>query len=220
MNKLPDIFLDRASIICDYAKILWQKSYVEGNGGNISMKVTKNTFLCTPTLFSKRAIEAKDIILVDAYGEHLFGIHKPSSEISTHMAIYRSNPKAKAIIHTHPPYTCSYAFSDSLPSIPFSPESALWMDELFMVPYLAPGSEELAKEVEYSSQGRNNVVLQNHGLFTWDVNMERAFWRTEVIENHCKVANIIESRGAKPKFFTESEYSDLSKLKRELSDGE
>ena len=69
MGPLPEIFSDKARIVCEYAAILWHKSFVDGNGGNVSMRVSSNTVLCTPTLFSKSRLKEKDIwgILRDTY---------------------------------------------------------------------------------------------------------------------------------------------------------
>lgn len=44
---------------------LWQRQYVDGNGGNISARVSKDYVLCTPTLLSKGDLRVEDLALVD-----------------------------------------------------------------------------------------------------------------------------------------------------------
>jgi L-fuculose-phosphate aldolase len=39
--------------ICHIGKRIWNKGYVDGNGGNITVRVGDNLVLCTPTLISK-----------------------------------------------------------------------------------------------------------------------------------------------------------------------
>ena len=39
--------------ICEIGKRIWNKGYVDGNGGNITVRVGDNLVLCTPTLISK-----------------------------------------------------------------------------------------------------------------------------------------------------------------------
>ena len=34
--------------ICDIGRRLWQRAYVDGNGGNIAIRVGKDIALCTP----------------------------------------------------------------------------------------------------------------------------------------------------------------------------
>src|SRR5512142_1344206 len=36
--------------ICDIGRRLWQRAYVDGNGGNIAIRVGDGLALCTPTL--------------------------------------------------------------------------------------------------------------------------------------------------------------------------
>jgi len=219
MGPLPEIFSDKARIVCEYAAILWHKSFVDGNGGNVSMRVSSNTVLCTPTLFSKSRLKEKDICLVNLNGEQISGIQKPSSEITTHLAVYKADPTANMVIHCHPPYTCSYAFTERLPYPCLSPEAALWMDEIVMLPFYIPGSKELAEAIEYNAQDRHSLILQNHGLITWGKTPEEAYWRTEVIESHCRISHLIEARNSKPRHFTSEEYAELMKVKDKMLNG-
>src|ERR1039458_9144733 len=42
---------------------LWERQYVDGNGGNISVRLRERYLLCTPTMMSKRDMEPSDICL-------------------------------------------------------------------------------------------------------------------------------------------------------------
>ena len=50
---------------------LWERQYVDGNGGNISCRLTDDWVLCTPTLMSKGDLRAEDICMVDFDGRQL-----------------------------------------------------------------------------------------------------------------------------------------------------
>src|SRR6185437_2333458 len=39
--------------ICDMGRRLWQRAYVDGNGGNMAVRVGEDIAICTPTLVSK-----------------------------------------------------------------------------------------------------------------------------------------------------------------------
>src|SRR5215510_9842537 len=54
--------------ICDIGKRLWQRAYVDGNGGNIAIRVAEDIALCTPTLVSKGFMKPEDMCLVDFEG--------------------------------------------------------------------------------------------------------------------------------------------------------
>lgn len=208
--------------IAEYSHMIWSKGFVDGNGGNISARADKNVFIVTPTLFSKRNVSARDLCFTDAAGKLLpdlmeeYGQNpcvRPTSEFMTHLAIYSSSPEIRAVVHTHPPYVCSYAFTGYVPSEPLSPESAVWMGNLAMAAYAPAGSEKLAFRVEAMAKGRNVLVLQNHGLVAWGRSVEEAYWRTEVTESHCKVCSIMESRNAEPRRFTKQEMEELEIMK-------
>jgi L-fuculose-phosphate aldolase len=59
--------------ICDIGRRLWQRAYVDGNGGNIAIRVAKDLALCTPTLVSKGFMKPEDLCLVDLEGTQLYG---------------------------------------------------------------------------------------------------------------------------------------------------
>src|SRR4051794_3002962 len=39
--------------ICEVGRRLWQREYVDGNGGNVAIRVGDDIAVCTPTLVSK-----------------------------------------------------------------------------------------------------------------------------------------------------------------------
>ena len=54
--------------LCDIGRRLWQRAYVDGNGGNIAIRVGEDIALCTPTLVSKGFMKPEDMCLVDLEG--------------------------------------------------------------------------------------------------------------------------------------------------------
>ncbi len=51
--------------ICEIGRRLWQRAYVDGNGGNIAIRVGEDIALCTPTLVSKGFMKPDDLCLVN-----------------------------------------------------------------------------------------------------------------------------------------------------------
>ncbi|HON07357.1 MAG TPA: class II aldolase/adducin family protein, partial [Verrucomicrobiota bacterium] len=82
--------------ICDIGKRLWHRAYVDGNGGNIAIKVAEDLVLCTPTLVSKGFMRPDDMALVDMEGNQLLGSKKRTSEILMHLQIMKKQPRAIA----------------------------------------------------------------------------------------------------------------------------
>jgi len=68
--------------ICDIGRRLWQREYVDGNGGNLAIRVREDAVLCTPALVSKGFMKPEDLCLVDLEGNQLAGVRQRTSEIS------------------------------------------------------------------------------------------------------------------------------------------
>ncbi|MHB1841330.1 MAG: class II aldolase/adducin family protein, partial [Acidobacteriaceae bacterium] len=61
-------------------KKLWERQYVDGNGGNISVRVSPHYVLCTPTLCSKGDLCMEDLSLVDLDNYQICGDRPQTSE--------------------------------------------------------------------------------------------------------------------------------------------
>ena len=92
----------RAEII-RVGRKLWERQYVDGNGGNISARLGSRYMLCTPTMLSKGDLEPSDICFLDLAGNVLAGERSRTSELLLHLEIYKANPAARAVVHCHPP---------------------------------------------------------------------------------------------------------------------
>src|SRR4029078_3991017 len=88
---------------------------MDGNGGNIAMRVGEDIALCTPTLVSKGFMKPEDMCLVDFEGNQLAGTLRGTSKILMHLQIMKQQPKAVATCHCHPPYSTGFAVAGVLP---------------------------------------------------------------------------------------------------------
>src|SRR6266478_4017773 len=78
--------------ICEIGRRLWQRAYVDGNGGNIAIRVGEDIALCTPTLVSKGFMKPDDMCLVDLDGNQLCSGNgkKRTIEILMHLQIMKT----------------------------------------------------------------------------------------------------------------------------------
>ena len=68
-------------------KKLWQRQYVDGNGGNISARISPQYVICTPTMVSKGDLRPEDLALVDLENNQIVGDRPQTSEVSLHLEI-------------------------------------------------------------------------------------------------------------------------------------
>lgn len=203
-----------ATEICYYSSLLWQKGFADGNGGNLSAKLTNDRFLVTPSNFSKLGLKKDQLILADETGKQLSNFdHKISSEFSTHLAIYRRKTEIKAVIHSHPPYTLSFACTDFFPLEPLTPEAFIWTGDISLIPFFLPGSLELSEYIGSMISPLEVLVLKNHGAVTSGRSLKEAWFRCEVLENHSMLHHLAGCRGDKLTFIKDFDIERLNGVK-------
>ena len=133
--------------ICAVGWKLWLRSYVDGNGGNISCRIGENAVICTPTLLSKADLKPEDLCLVDLEGNQLAGDLPRTSEVFLHCEIFKNVPQAKAVVHCHPPHATAYAITGRVPPSAIIPEFDVFVGSVAISPYETPGTKKFAETV-------------------------------------------------------------------------
>jgi L-fuculose-phosphate aldolase len=169
---------------------LWERQYVDGNGGNISARVSSQYVICTPTLCSKSDLNPNELSLVDLENRQILGSRPPTSEILLHLEIYKAVSKARAVIHCHPPYATAHAIAGVVPQGNLLPEQEIFVGPVALTPYETPGTVAFARTVVPFARQHNTILLSNHGIVCWADTVTHAEWYTEVIETYCKTVMI------------------------------
>ena len=173
----------RAEIIRTGRK-LWDRQYVDGNGGNISVRLGAEFVLCTPTMLSKADLEAADICLSDLNGKILAGDRTLTSELLLHLEIYKANPRAKAVVHCHPPYATAFAMVGVIPPNGLIPEYEVFVGPAAVAPYETPGTKAFAETVLPFVHEHNTILLKNHGVVCWADTVTHAEWLCEIVDTY------------------------------------
>ncbi len=208
--------LDLKQQICEMGRRLWTRAYVDGNGGNMAIKVGEDIAICTPTLVSKGSLKPEDMCLVDFEGNQLLGLKKRTSEILMHLQMMKRQPKAIATCHCHPPYATGFAVAGIAPPTCMLPEYEVFC-AVAVAPYRTPGTPEMGKLVADLVDTHNTILMANHGVVTWSHNgIEEAYWRMEIIEAYCRTLLVTAQLGVKPNTFSAEQLQDLLKIKQSL----
>jgi len=202
--------------ICDIGRRLWQREYVDGNAGNLVIKVGADLALCTPTLISKGFMKPDDMCLVDLKGNQLAGTRKITSEILMHLQIMKQQPRAVATCHCHPPYGTAFAMAGVEPPTCMLAEYELF-SSVAMAPYRTPGTPELGKLVADLVDTHNTVLMANHGVVTWShESLEDAYFKIEILEGYCRTLLAASQLGKPVNTLTPPQLLDLLKIKQTL----
>jgi len=211
----PEAEAAKAEIVAAGRK-LWQRQYVDGNGGNISFRLGENAVLCTPTLVSKADLRPEDLCLVDLEGNQLAGTRARTSEILMHLEIYKAVPEAKAVLHCHPPHATAYAITGKVPPTCVIPEYEVFVGGVALAQYETPGTQAFADAVLPFVRKHNTVLLQNHGIVCWADTVTHAEWYAEVVDTYCWTLMLAAQLGAPITFIPQDKAADLLAIKKRL----
>ncbi len=202
--------------ICNVGRKLWQRQYVDGNGGNISYRIGPNAVICTPTLMSKADLRPQDLCMVDLRGNQLAGGRPRTSEILMHLEIYKEVPEAKGVVHCHPAHATAYAITGRVPPTCVIPEYEVFIGKVALSPYETPGTPEFARTVIPFVKHHNTVLLANHGIVCWADTVTHAEWYAEVVDTYCWTLMLAQQLGTPLSHITNDKAADLLAIKKKL----
>ena len=183
--------------ICEIGKRTYNKGYVAANDGNMSVRISENEILCTPTGVSKGYMTPDMICKVNMKGDVLQsnGVNKPSSEIKMHLRVYAERADVKSVVHAHPPYATSYAIA-GIPLVdPIMPEAVIALGCVPIAEYGTPSTDEIPDAVSKYLQNYDAVLLENHGALTYGDALMTAYFKMESLEFYAQLNFISNAIG-------------------------
>lgn len=160
---------------------------IRGTSGNIAVRdEVEDVVAITPSGIAYKTMKVEDIAIVSLDGKWLDGPFKPSSETPMHTAVLRARSDIRATVHTHGVFATVNAMSgeDLLPSTPPQAE----FSPIRTVPFIMPGSSELANAVVEKLGDGRVVLLQNHGMFCTGKNIKEAMSAAIYTEEAAEIA--------------------------------
>jgi len=140
--------------------------------------------LITPTRRPKPFLTTEELVWMDLDGKVLSGSLQPTSEWRMHVAIYRRRSDISAVVHTHD--VLPTVLAEDIDSTLLSEAEAYLGSGIAVVPYIKPGTAELAEAVASAVERSNVVVLKRHGLVAVGGDLAEAVNRVEVVTDLAK----------------------------------
>ena len=182
--------------MCDIGRRIWQKGFCAGNEGNHSYRIGDNKVLYTPTGISKGFLRPDDICTVDLEGKQISGKRNRTSEILLHLAIYKARPDVRAVVHSHPPHATAFAIANvELPTC-IHPEAEVFLGAVRTAKYVTPGDTRLGESILPYVKDSNTILLQNHGTVTFDVDLEGAYYKLEIVDAYARILLLAKQIGS------------------------
>jgi len=199
--------------VARFMRRLYKKGLTTTSGGNISLKISEEHILITPSATDKGRMRWKEVGIMSMMGENLTPELKPSIEKDLHLNIYKKNTEVTAIIHAHPVFATSFTATRCTINTGLTAEARAICGEPRFVPYALMGSADLAQVTAEHSSEADVLLLENHGILTTGKTLLSAFDKLEVLENAAKMTLIVELTGKK-KGLSPSRLRELDRLFR------
>jgi L-fuculose-phosphate aldolase len=154
---------------------------VVASGGNLAARLADGHVLVTPMGWALDDLEPAVLATVAIDGTVIDAERAPTTELALHLAALRVRPDASVSVHLHPPMaTLLHAIGEPLRRI--TTDHAFYLRRLGEVPFLHPGSDELAGAVAAALADADVVRLAHHGCVVVGDTFELAFSRAANLE--------------------------------------
>lgn len=181
--------------IVEAGRRLYAKGMVASNDGNISVRLSDDELLITPTCVCKGDMEEGRLLKVAMDGTVLSGSGKPTSEMKMHLAVYMARNDARAVVHAHPPHATAFAVAGlpldriTLPEVVFS------LGSIALAEYGTPSTEEIPRAVRKHIVGSDALLLANHGALTMGAGAMDAYFKMETLEHFAHISLLARQLG-------------------------
>ena len=185
---------------------IYRSGMTTTSGGNLSIMDENGDLWITPAGIDKGSLKPSDIMCVKADGT-IVGPHRPSSEYPFHKAIYKMNPKARSVIHAHPPGLVTFTVVHKIPDTSIIPQARAVCGPVGFAEYALPGSELLGKKIVSEFQKNPDykaVIMENHGVVLFGEDIADAYQRFETLELCARTILNAKTLG-EPKYLSEEQ---------------
>jgi L-ribulose-5-phosphate 4-epimerase len=173
---------------------LYSLGLMTATGGNVSaLGAEPGTIWITPTRMYKGGLGARDLVRIDSAGKLLEGERAPSIEWRMHFTSYAARPGSSGAVHTHAPIATAFGITNQ--SFPPINTDAVFLRDTVTVPWIMPGTRELADAVGEALRKSRGCILQNHGLMTVGKDPRDAATLAMVLEETAKIVLYVKQFG-------------------------
>lgn len=203
--------------VCNANLALKKSNLITLTWGNVSSKDEESgLIIIKPSGVSYDTMKPEDMVVVDLDGNTVEGTYRPSSDLPTHLYLYKQFPSLGGIVHTHSTFATAFAQSGK-EIVAYGTTHA---DAFYgSIPCTRDLTEAEISEAYEWNTGKviaeavrdfiavPGIIVKNHGVFTWGETAEKAVENAITLEEVAKMA-----------FLTEQLNSDTQRIDQHLLD--
>lgn len=190
--------------VCEANLELVRQGLVVLTWGNVSaIDRTRGLVVIKPSGVSYATMKPSDMVVVDLDGNRVEGTLNPSSDLPTHLKIYRAFASVGGVVHTHSTYATAWAQAcRSIPNIGTTHADHFYLgvpvtgeitDERIRSDYEEATGDVIVETFaaqKLDVQANPAVLVAHHGPFTWGADAAQAVQNAIVLEEVAKMASI------------------------------
>ena len=188
--------------VCEQNIALVKHGLIVLTWGNVSARDAETGLVVIkPSGISYDIMTPEDMVVVDIDGNPVEGEYRPSSDLPTHLYLYKQYPSLGAVVHTHSAYATAFAQSGREIIAYGTTHADVFYGNIPCTRDLT--DEEIDGEYEWNTgkviaeavtdvEGIPAVLVKNHGIFTWGKTPEKAVENAVTLEETAKMALLTE----------------------------
>ena len=136
-------------------------------GGNVSIRDKESGYVVIkPSGIRYEDLRPEHMVVVDINGQVIEGTLKPSSDVASHLYIYRHRDDVNGVVHTHSRYATAFAALGRPIPVYLTAHGDEFGCTIPCGGFALIGGEEIGKVVVESIGDSLACLLKNHGVFT------------------------------------------------------
>lgn len=182
--------------IIEVCRSLHQRNLLAAADGNVSYRISDERILITPSGRNKAFLTERDMAVITLDDRVIEG--QPSSERLMHLAVYERCPKARAVVHAHPPTAIAWSIaSPEMTELPAQalPEVILAAGRIPIVPYARPSTRDMGTNLYPFLPEHRLFILARHGGLCWGESLMEAYNGMERLEHAALILKLAKELG-------------------------
>jgi L-ribulose-5-phosphate 4-epimerase len=156
-------------------------------GGNVSARDPESGLVVIKASGIRyEDMRPEHMVVVDLDGKPVEGNFKPSSDVYSHLYIYRHRPDVGGVVHTHSAYATAFAAANRPIPVVLTAIADEFGGPIPCGGFALIGDEAIGKVVVESIGKSPAVLLKNHGVFTIGKNARAAVKAAVMTEDNAK----------------------------------
>jgi L-ribulose-5-phosphate 4-epimerase len=179
-------------------QILVEGGLVVWTAGNVSARVSGDTFLIKPSGVPYADLTPDAMVLCDLEGKPVGEQPlKPSSDVFAHAYVYRHRADVGGVVHTHSAYATAWAARDEPIPCVLTAMADEFGGEIPVGPFALIGGDDIGRGIVETLDGHRSpaVLMRNHGVFTIGADARAAVKAAVMCEDVARTVHLSRQLG-------------------------